>query len=68
MNKQRMNGSPLNPGLHMHIGLWFTTLHVVPWPHELGQGSTHLLFSQARFVAQSVLTVHSGLQPGGASI
>lgn len=29
-NVQRVNGSPLNPDLHMHIGLWFTTLHVVP--------------------------------------
>lgn len=32
-------------------------------PHISGHGFTHFLELQIKFLAQSVLTVHSGLQP-----
>lgn len=35
-------------------------------PHEPGQGFTHFWLLQASERGQSVLTIHSGLQVGGA--
>lgn len=44
------------------------TEHFVFNPHVPGHGSAHLLFIQARLLGHSVLTTHSGLQPGGLPI
>lgn len=43
--------------------MWFTTSQRAFWPHVPGQGSTHLLFTQALSRAQSELRTHSGRQP-----
>lgn len=63
--KQRVNGSPVNPDLQVHIGLWFTTSQWVFKPHVPGQGFLHFKLIQALFKGHSELTVHSGLQFGG---
>lgn len=60
-----MNASPVNPGGHVHIGLWLTTLHLALYPHEPGQGSWHFLLTHAWFGEQSELITHSGLHNGG---
>lgn len=65
---QRKNGSPVYPISQMHIGVWLTTLHSAFNPHEPEHGFRHFLLIQARFVAQSVLLVHSGRQFGGDPI
>lgn len=63
-----VNGSPVKPGGHEHIGLWFITWHWAPDPQFPLQGSMHFWLEQARFRAHSALDVHSGLQVGGAPI
>lgn len=51
--------------MHVHIGMWFSTVQVAEAPHEPGQGSRHLEVMQARSLEQSEWTAHSGLQLGG---
>lgn len=48
------------------MGVWLTTRHSAPWPHEPGQGSRHIWLRQASAEAQSLLTTHCGRQAGGA--
>jgi hypothetical protein len=57
------NGLPDVPCGQLHIGMWFTTSHVAPWPHVPGQGSAHLFRIHALSLEQSVLSTHSGRQP-----
>lgn len=45
------------------MGAWLTTWQIALLPQLPGHGSTHLLFRQALFEEQSVLTTHSGRQP-----
>jgi len=52
----------------MHSGLWLTTLQYALFPQIPGQGSTHFLFTQAKFVGHSALVVHSGRHIGGFPI
>lgn len=63
-----MNGSPVYPVGHVHIGIWLTTAHIAPEPHEPGQGSLHLVSKQALSLGHSEFMVHSGLQFGGCPI
>ena len=63
-----MNGSPVYPGEHVHIGLWFRTWHFALIPQVPGQGSTHFWLLHASFWGHSELVTHSGLQVGGAPI
>lgn len=44
--------------------MWFSTLQSAFKPHEPGQGSIHLLLTQALLLGQSELIVHSGRQFG----
>lgn len=60
---QPTNGSPDVEGGHQQIGAWLNTRHIAPLPHVPGQGSMHLLRTQARSRGHSELTTHSGLQP-----
>lgn len=55
----------MKSGLQEHIGLWANTLHSEFFPQLLGHGFTHLKLTQALLVGHSVLTLHSGLHPGG---
>jgi len=57
------NGSPVNCSGHVHVGMWFTTLHWAPDPHVPGHGSTHLNVMHAKTAVQSEFTSHSRLQP-----
>lgn len=59
------NGSPVKPGLQLHIGLWFTTWHKAFNPQVPGHGSIHFWLTQALFIEHSVEITHSGLQIGG---
>lgn len=43
--------------------MWFQTLQIAFRPQVFGHGSTHLLRIHVLVVGQSVLTIHSGLQP-----
>lgn len=56
------------PGGHIHLEVWLTTRHSAYSPQELGQGSVHLLLMQAKWVAHSLLLIHSGRQFGGVPI
>ena len=60
------NGSPVSSGGQPHMGLWLTTLQVALNPHVPEHGLTHFWLLQACVRGQSELTVHSGLQVGGA--
>lgn len=62
---QYVKGSPVNPLLQEHIGVWFTTEHAAFEPHEPGQGSVHFWLIHDRWLGHSGLMVHSGLQDGG---
>lgn len=64
----RTNGSPVNRTGQLHIGLWFTTLHLALMPQVPAQGSRHFWFEQASLWRQSEFTVHSGRQVGGLPI
>lgn len=63
-----MNGSPVYPLKHLHIGLCWNTLQSVFTPQAPGQGSLHLRLLHALFWGHSELTTHSGLQVGGLPI
>lgn len=65
ISKQRLNGSPVNRGRHVQIGLWFITLHSVFWPHTPSQGFLHFWRIHACCWLHSELTRHSGRQAGG---
>lgn len=60
-----MNGSPLNPFLHVHIATWLIVLHSAFTLQIPGHGSAHFLFIQAKWFGHSLLLTHSGLQLGG---
>lgn len=62
---QVTKGSPVNPALHVQIGLWFMTWQRALIPHVPGHGSLHFWCIQAWCWGQSVLTTHSGLHVGG---
>lgn len=62
--KHRINGSPVYPGEHEHIGLWLTTWQRAFGAHVDIHGSTHFWLTHARFCAHSELTTHSGRQFG----
>lgn len=47
----------------MHMGIWFTTLHIAVTEQVPGQGSLHLFLIQAKLRSQSELRTHSGLHP-----
>lgn len=66
LGTQRVNGSPVKPGRHEQIGLWFTARHMACKPQIPGQGSTHCWFTQDLSNAHWALIIHSGWQSGGA--
>lgn len=68
LGMQRMNGSPVNTGGQLQIGLWFNTWQRAEIPHVPRQGLLHFMLMQASFSAQSVFTIHSGRQAGGLPI
>lgn len=63
-----MKGSPVYPGLQLHIGLWLMTWHRAFNPHVPGHGSAHFWLTHALLSAHSELTIHSGLHAGGEPI
>lgn len=63
-----MNGSPVKPGVQLHIGLWVITWQRAFRPQVFGHGSTHFLLTQALFCGHSELTIHSGWHEGGVPI
>lgn len=63
-----MNGSPVKPSGHVHIGVWLMTLHCAPAPHDPGQGSLHFSLMHAKLLAHSELITHSGRQFGGLPV
>lgn len=63
IGEQYLNGSPVNDGKQLHVGICEITWHKALAPHVPGHGSIHLLFIQALLVIQSVFTIHSGRQP-----
>lgn len=65
LGKQLLNGSPVKPSGHVHMGVWFITPHCAPTPQEPGQGSLHFNVIHARLLEHSGFIVHSGLQFGG---
>lgn len=60
-----MNGSPVCLAGQAQIGLWFFVVHCAPMPQVFGQGSAHLVLTQARSGEHSELTIHSGRHCGG---
>ena len=63
--RQSLNGSPVYPAGHRHMGWWFCTTHSAFGPHEPGHGSIHFSLRQALLLGHSALMEHSGLQLGG---
>ena len=63
VGEQERYGSPSNPVMHEHLGIWFRTLQTAFWPHVPGHGSRHFIFWQAKLLAQSESKTHSGRQP-----
>lgn len=63
MRIQFVKGLPEYPGKQEQDGAWLMTLHSALRPHVPGQGSRHLLLTQALLRSQSELMTHSGLQP-----
>lgn len=59
---QTTKAFPVNPLLHEHIGIWFTTWQIAFTPQVPIQGSTHFCCTQAFLRSQSVLKTHSGRQ------
>lgn len=59
------NGLPVYPLIQTHIGVWLIVRHSVFTAHEPGQGSLHFWLIHARWLEQSLLLLHSGLQFGG---
>lgn len=66
--KHRINGSPVKPEAHEHIGLWFVTWHLALRPHVPGHGSIHFWLTHALSCEHSELTIHSGRHDGGLPI
>lgn len=64
--KHRLKGSPTKFVGQLQIGLCITVLQRALCPQVPGHGSIHLIFWQALSNAHSELTIHSGLQCGGA--
>jgi len=62
---QYVNGSPVNPLLQEHMGVWLITEHAAFEPHEPGQGSVHFWLIHDKWLGHSGLIVHSGLHDGG---
>lgn len=62
---QDENGSPVNPGGQMQLGVWLITAHSLLIPHDPGQGSLHFSLIHAKLLGHSLLLTHSGLQFGG---
>lgn len=63
-----VNGSPVYPEEHVHIGVWDTVLHIAFSPQEPGQGSLHFWLMHAKLLGHSLLLIHSGLQLGGEPV
>lgn len=63
-----VNGSPVKPAAHTHVGVWLTTRHSALAPQDPGQGSRHFRLIQARWLAHSLLLTHSGRQLGGEPV
>jgi hypothetical protein len=61
-----VNGSPVKPDGHTQLGMCTTTWHSALAPQDPGQGSWHFCLMHARWLAHSLLIIHSGRQPGGA--
>lgn len=61
-----VNGSPVKPDGQTQLGMCTTTWHSALAPQDPGQGSWHFWLMQARWLAHSLLIIHSGRQPGGA--
>lgn len=59
---QLVNGSPVKPSGHEHVGIWLMTSHRAFTPQVPGQGSLHLFLIQALSLWHSELKTHSGLQ------
>ena len=51
-------GSPVKPGRHLHIPLWFLGVQSAFWAQS--QGSTHFSFLHVKVVEQSGSVKHSG--------
>lgn len=60
---QEVNGFPVYPGRQAQVGAWLGTVHSALMPQVPGQGSLHLLLTQALFLGQSEFVTHSGLHP-----
>ena len=60
IGEHETNGFPVCWGGQKQTGIWLTHWHCAFIPQAPGQGSLHLLFMQAWFVAQSELITHSG--------
>lgn len=63
-----MNGSPVNFGRQVQIGLWLITLQSAFCPQISKHGLVHFWFVQAKWFWHSELIIHSGLHPGGLPI
>ena len=61
-----VNGSPVKPDGQTQLGMCTTTWHSALAPQDPGQGSWHFWLMHARWLAHSLLIIHSGRQPGGA--
>lgn len=61
----RVNGSPVNLGRQVQMGLWFTTWHSALMPQVPRHGFIHFWFTQAWLSGHSELDIHSGLHVGG---
>lgn len=64
MGVHRVNGSPVNPELHKHIGVLLKTRHSVFEPQEPGHGSAHFRLIQASLEPHSLLLTHPGISTG----
>lgn len=63
-----MNGSPVNLGRQVQIGLWLITLQSEFCPQIPVHGLEHFWFIHASSYLHSELTIHSGLHAGGVPI
>lgn len=66
--KHWTNGSPVNSGLQLQIGLWLTTRHSALKPQVPAHGSIHFWLTHDLSRAQSEEATHSGRQYGGCPI
>ena len=60
-----VNGSPLYPGMQLHMGVWLTTWQFALALQESTQGFVHFWLIQASWLGHSLLLMHSGRQYGG---